>query len=187
MAIKNVQPQRGSGEFGSEKALPGSPHTLFAQVERTRDDRQGQHPLSYWIAYEYGFADIPACTATGGISGGAGATLNLPDLPANARILSVMHETLTAFVNGAATQDIDGVSLGDTEIIADAAIDATAKLVVAPPFALTEGTPNTVAFTFPMKLAAATTPKIYFAGANTVKYTAGAGILWVEVVGYMDK
>jgi len=39
-------------------------------------------------------------------------------------------------VNGAATQDIDGVSLGDTEIIADAAIDATAKLVVAPPFAL---------------------------------------------------
>jgi hypothetical protein len=187
MTIKNVQPKRGSGDFGSEQRLQGSPHSLFMQVERTRDDREGQHPIRYFIGYEYGYADIPACTAAGGAGAGAGATVQFPELPANARILSVMHETLTAFVNDAATQDIDGVSIGDTSMIADAAITAAAGLVGAPLFTLAEGAPNVPTFIFPFKLATPATPKVYFAGANTVRYTAGAGIFWIEVVSYMDK
>ena len=152
MAIKNVQPQRGSGAFGSENALPGSPHTLFLQVERTRDDREGQHPIRYFVAYEFGYADADGSNV-----------VSFPQLPANVRVLGTYLEVLTTF--DAASAD---VALGTDVVGNDVAV--TAGFLAC-------------ATGLPKKYAAATTPSVTFADA----VTAGAGILWIEVISFMDK
>lgn len=181
-------PKRGTRDgiaTGVETVLPGSPHTLFVQVEPTRDDRAGMHPIEYYIPYEFTYADIPACTNTGGLSGGAGATVTLPVLPQYARIVDAYLDTLTPFVNSAGTQDIDAVTIGATSLFADADLTAAAGMVKAQEFEMS--VPYEAVNVFPIKLAAATPAYAYFAGANAVTYTAGAAILWLKVISYMDK
>ena len=152
MAIVNVRPKRGSGAYGSEEKMQGSPHSLFLSVERTRDDREGLHTIRYFIAHEFSYADADASNI-----------VTLPPLPANARVLGAYLEVLTAF--DAASAD---VALGTDVIGNDVAV--TAGFLAC-------------ATGLPKKYAAVTTPTVTFADA----VTAGAGILWVEVISYMDK
>jgi hypothetical protein len=152
MAIVNVRPKRGSGDFGSEQKMQGSPHSLFLSVERTRDDREGMHTIRYFIAHEFGFADADASNI-----------VTFPPLPANARVLGAYLEVLSAFDAASAV-----VVLG-TDVIGD-------EVAVTPGFlACVTGLPK--------KYATPTTPIVAFADA----VTEGSGILWVEVISYMDK
>jgi hypothetical protein len=187
-------PKRGTRDGiadGVETVLPGSPHTLFVQVEATRDERQGMHPIEYYISYEFDYSDIPACTSAGGVSAGAGATVTLPELPIYARVVDAYFDTLTAFVNDGGTEEIDAVKIGSTSLFADGDLTAAAGMVKAPEFSLaavnTGTDPDAVTQKFPIKLAAATPVYVYFAGANTVEYTAGKAILWLKVISYLDK
>lgn len=187
MTIQVVRTPRGvPAADGKPNPLPSTPGTVFVQAVPTHDEYDGKRVLEYWYGYEYTFADIPACTSSGGLSGGAGSTVTFPLLPANARLLAVAHETLTPFVNSASTQDIDAVAVGVTSYLADSAITAGAGLVAALPLAV-DFDYNTAVNVFPVKLAAAAAPLVYFAGANGVTYSAGHGILWIKIIGYLDQ
>ena len=152
MAIVNVRPKRGAGDYGSEQRLQGSPHSLFLSVERTRDDRDGMHAIRYFIAHEFAFGDADASNK-----------VTLPPLPANARVLGAYLEVGTAFDAASAA-----VAIGTDVLAATAAV--TAGFVAC-------------ATGLPKKYATSTAPSVTFADA----VTAGAGILWVEVISYMDK
>jgi len=193
MTVKLLAPQRGTLDATTlvESVIPGSPHTLFMQVEQTRDERAGQHPIEYYIPWEFTFADIPACTSAGGIPTSAGATLTLPVLPIYTRIVEMYLETLTAWVSTGGRQDIAGVAVGATILMVDAEVTAAVAMLKLSEFSLAAANSGTNADTvtqnFPIKLAAATAPKIYFEGNDADVYSAGRGILWIKVISYFDK
>ena len=179
MTISLVGPQRGSGAQGAEVALVGAaaPFELYATVEKVRDEREGLRPMKYLLGYKFTFADIPACTAAGGIGGGAGTKVLFPALPPNARVTDFYLEIVTALVNSAGTQDVDGAGIVGTELIADAA--ATAAVGLWP-----GGTAKSV--NLPLVCLTSLAPYIFLAGANLVTWTEGVGILWIEVIGYFQ-
>jgi hypothetical protein len=188
-----LQPKRGKVDPTTLKPdpLPDKPQTLWAQVERTHDQVSGLRLQRYVIPYEFDYTDIPACTATGGVSGGAGATVTLPVIPAKARVLNVWAEMVTSFVNDAGSQDIDGVVLNTDTVIADALLAANSTgIVAAPTFSLAAVNSGVSADeatqVLPKLYAVNVTPAVYFAGANTVLYTAGKMRLYVEVLSYFE-
>jgi hypothetical protein len=190
-----IAPKRGTVDATTLKPNPLSdkPQTFFAQVERGHDERAGMRLMRYTIPYEFDYTDIPTCTAAGGVSAGAGATVSLPQIPATSRILGVVAEVVTAFTNDAAggsTADIDAVALNTDVVLADAAITASAGVFKAPEFtlaAVSSGVdPDAITYVFPKKYSVLVTPKVYFAGADTVKYTAGKMRLFVEVLSYFE-
>jgi len=150
----------------------GSNYLHLLQVTNEHDEDLGKHPVTYTFAWKYTFADIPACTATGGAAGGAGATVLFPALPANCIVKDVMHRTPTAFVNSGGTQEIDGVLVSTDTWMADGDITAGAGLTLHG-----AGAPG-----HPLVYATPAVPLIYFAGAAAVTYTSGVGILLIEVL-----
>lgn len=173
--LKTLTPQRGQTlADGTPNPLRNMDETLFVQVERTRDEVSGKHPVRYFEAYVIDYTDIPACTATGGVSGGAGATVASAQLPKNTKILSAYVDVITPFVNSGATQEIDQVAVGATELFSDATLTAAAQFKAA-------------SATLPLKLSAAAPIYVYFAGADTVTYSAGRAIVYVEVLSYFDE
>src|SRR3972149_6480826 len=81
-------PKRGTVDTGLiPVSTPERPQTAWVQVERTRDEYSGKHLMEYYISAEFDFNDLPACTGTGGVSGGAGTKVSLGELPRNLRVL----------------------------------------------------------------------------------------------------
>lgn len=156
--------------------IPGKEQTMFTQVERTRDEVSGKHLTKYLWQFEavMTVANPLVCTATGGVAGGAGATLTFPTIPATARITDLYCEIVTALVNSAATQDVDAVKLNADVMIADANIAAAVGLF------------KTDAATTPKKYAVPVVPTICLAGADTVTYTAGKVRLFIETLSYFE-
>lgn len=192
MTAHYIAPKRGTVDPVTLKPNPLSDAigTFFTQVVKTHDQVSGLRLTSYVIPYEFDFNDVPACTSTGGISGGAGATVVLPNIPATSRILSVWAEVVSSFVNSGGSQDIDAVTLNTDSVLADADIAAAAGVYVAPEFSLAAVasgvSADAVTCLFPKKYAVNVTPKVYFAGANTVTYSAGKMRLYVEVLSYFE-
>lgn len=173
--LKTLTPQRGQTlADGTPNPIRNMDETLFVQVERTRDEVSGKHPVRYFEAYVIDYTDIPVCTTTGGVSAGVGATAVSPNLPKNTKILSAYMDIITPFVNSAASQEIAQVAVGATELFSDATLTAAAQFKAA-------------SATLPLKLSAAVPIYVYFEGADTVTYTAGRAILYVEVLSYFDE
>lgn len=187
-----IQPKRGTVDPTTLKPNPLSdkPQTQFIQVEKTHDQVSGERLHHYTVAYEFDYASIPACTSTGGISGGAGATVSLNVIPANARVLNVDVEIVSNLVNDAGSQDVDGVYLNTDAVLADADISAAAGWYHAPNFTLAAVgsgvSADAVTYVFPREYQVNVTPILYFAGANTVRYTAGKVRVYVEVLSYFE-
>jgi len=167
-------PKRGTVDTGLiPVSTPERPQTAWVQVERTRDEYSGKHLMEYYISAEFDFNDLPACTGTGGVSGGAGTKVSLGELPKKLRLLGGYLETVTAWVNDAASEEIDGVFLGSDALLADADITAAAGFVDL----------AAAATPIPPKIYA--TPQeliVYFAGAATKVYTAGKSRLYLKVL-----
>lgn len=187
-----IAPKRGTVDATTLKPNPLSdkPQTQFIQVERSHDERQGLRLHRYVIPYEFDYTAIAACTSSGGVSGGAGSSVSLPQIPATCRIMKVWAEVVTAFVNSAGSEDIDGVVLNTDAVIADAGISAAAGTYVAPEFTLAAvnsgADADAITYVFPKEYAVLVTPKVWFAGANGVTYTAGKMRLYVEVLSYFE-
>jgi len=162
----------------------GQQYTAFVQVEHPRDDSQGQHLFEYFLTYDYTYADIPTGGTAGGISGGIGSKVSFPALPAHARVIDVLHETLTGFISTGVAPDIDGIFVGDTGVILDADVTATGvKMVVA---SLPGSTSGLQALSYvPLQAFGSVQPVVYFACAvATGYYYKGAGRLYVKVISF---
>ena len=176
MTPQILAPKRGTVDPTTLKPNPLSdrPQTQFIQVEPSHDQNKGLRLHRYIIPLTFTYADIPTCTAAGGAGGGAGATVSLPQIPATCRVVCGWFETKTAWVNDAGTQEIDGVYLNTDAMIADGNITAAAGVIEFDATAV------------PVKYAVLVTPKVYFTGLDTVAYTAGEGVLYVEVISYFE-
>lgn len=171
-----ITPKRGTVDPTTLKPNPLSdkPQTYFIQVERAHNQVDGLRLQTYLIGYEFDYADLPACTATGGVGAGAGTKISLPQIPAVMRVVNGWVEVVDAFVNDAASQEIDGVYFNTDAMIADGNITAGTGI--------TEFDAGAV----PAKYAVPVAPIVYFTGADTKIYTAGKMRIFVEVISYFE-
>ncbi len=77
--------------------------TAFTQVQHRRDPDEGKHPFSYLLGWEFTSADLSKGATGGGYAYNTGASVSMPGLPTNCRIMDGYLNVKTPFRKSGST------------------------------------------------------------------------------------